>query len=148
MGLRSLMSNLATAAFAAAGDVPQSGVLRCTPTHTYAPGSDTTTSTWAYEDPITIILYDADRTVDVPIGLGPVTDRRTGLIRLAQATGTINPGDQIETAGELWHIFGVEPDPAGATATLHLWQGAQGTTGITTEAGDQITTEDGQEVVA
>ena len=142
------MSNLATAAFAAAGDVPQAGVIRCTPTHTFSPENDATTSAWAFEDPITVILFDADKTVDVPNGLGPVTNRRSGLIRLAQTEATILPGDQIETAGELWHIFGVEPDPAGATATLHLWQGAIATIGITTEAGDQIITEDGQEVQA
>jgi len=148
MGLRSLMSSLASAAFSAAGDVPQAGVLKATPTHTFLPEADTTTTVWATEDPITILLYDADLRVEITSGLGPILDRRTGLILLSQITGTVGHGDQIEMEnGELWNVFACEPDPAGATATLHLWKGLNRIDGITTEDGVQLITEDGLEVV-
>lgn len=147
MGLRSLMSSLASAAFSAAGDVPQAGVLRATPTHTFSPEADTTTTVWATEDAITVLLYDADLRVEITGSLGPILDRRTGLILLSQITGTVGHGDQIEVDGELWNVFASEPDPAGATATLHLWKGLNQIDGITTEEGVQLITEDGLEVV-
>lgn len=101
-------------------------IVRNTPTPTYDPAADTTTTTWG--ETITGksgLLYDVQAN-EVPAGndaeMSAVLEGRAKklLLRGSDFSATLTNRSQVEIAGVLWDVQSVNPDPVAAVYILQL----------------------------
>lgn len=119
MSLRALCQQATAIAFAAAGDVPISAVLKTGPSNSYNPATGETTQTWATATTVQVIAYN-----DKNEKLSPTSAENTLKNYLIQpssyglAPASINQTSIIIAEGQSWQVLAVQSDPAAATIKL------------------------------